>query len=172
MSFGRKTLGQQDKNIKEVETFPRQSVRRRQYKPAKIIFNNDNCVVDCILRDISETGARVKVDGAFDCPPDIAMQLPDGTRRMCEVIWFRNLEMGVKFVGEGTVRLSNRVEKARSLLDMAERNAPDEIERFLKIYRHLHDAELEQAMGDVREAHEKLIGALRRAIADERSAAA
>ena len=54
----------------------------------------------CIVRDISETGARLALLGGESLPEQFDLVLsPNGAvNRLCHVIWRSDREVGVKFI--------------------------------------------------------------------------
>ncbi len=71
-------------------------------KTARIIFNNENSSVDCTLRDISDSGAKVRVNGWFDVPQEVQLQIPEGVERFgqladCNVVWHHGDLLGLAF---------------------------------------------------------------------------
>ncbi len=81
----------------------RASSRVRRYKAARLIFNdkNDNqTVVDCMLHDISDTGARVRLKSLFDGPKQIVLEVSNDFTRSADVMWYRNNELGLRFQDE------------------------------------------------------------------------
>ncbi len=81
----------------------RASPRVRRYKPARLVFNdkNDNqTVVDCMLRDITARGARVRLKSLFDGPKQVVLEVIDEFTCSADVIWYRNNELGLRFQGE------------------------------------------------------------------------
>jgi len=68
-------------------------------KGGKISFNNESSIVDCIVRDQSEGGARLEFQEHFDCPRFIILRISDGEAIICEVRQFAHNIMGVKFLG-------------------------------------------------------------------------
>jgi hypothetical protein len=54
---------------------------------------------DCMLSDISDTGARIKVDDAETLPDRFFLLLSNrGTaRRVCRVVWRKSSQIGVHF---------------------------------------------------------------------------
>jgi hypothetical protein len=65
--------------------------------PAKIIFDCFTAV-GCVVRDLSEGGARLDVQGAGTLPPVFDL-LADGAEgfRTCEVAWRSGDHLGVSF---------------------------------------------------------------------------
>ncbi len=75
----------------------RGAVRRRRLKSAKIIFNDASSVIDCRIRDISTTGARLECESAYSCPKEMVLEDSDGNSVACEVVWATDTQLGVRF---------------------------------------------------------------------------
>lgn len=79
----------------------RGAARHRVLKPAKIARIDAKSLVDCQLRDISETGARLRCAALAAVPNDFYLVFPtEGMRRLAKVCWRRGEEIGVHFVGD------------------------------------------------------------------------
>lgn len=76
----------------------RTAARHRVYKAASLSFNNDGSVMNCVVRDISDSGARLEFERYFDCPRLTRLRISDGRAFDCEVRWFANKIMGVSFL--------------------------------------------------------------------------
>lgn len=62
------------------------------------------------MRDLSDSGARLLLDGSIDAPDTFELIIDmDGLEADCRVVWRRGKEVGVIFVG-GT----RKVEKKRT----------------------------------------------------------
>lgn len=72
--------------------------RHRVFKGAKLYFNNDMSVMDCVVRNMSEGGARLQFEADFDCPRFVTLKMSEGATYDCEVRQFANAVMGVKFL--------------------------------------------------------------------------
>lgn len=75
----------------------RGAVRLRRLKSAKMIFNDSASVIDCRIRDLSTTGARLECESAFACPKEVVLQDSDGNSVDCEVVWASETQLGVRF---------------------------------------------------------------------------
>ncbi|MDP6951778.1 MAG: PAS domain S-box protein [Alphaproteobacteria bacterium] len=73
--------------------------RKKVYKGARLSFNDEQSVMNCIVRDVSDNGARLEFKSHFDCPQYATLRLDDGRSFDCEVMRFANLIMGVKLIG-------------------------------------------------------------------------
>ena len=72
--------------------------RHRVFKGARLYFNNDTSVMDCVVRNMSEGGARLEFQADFDCPRFVTLKMSEGATYDCEVRQFANAVMGVKFL--------------------------------------------------------------------------
>ena len=54
--------------------------------------------VECELKDLSQTGARLKFSDPKCAPQEFLIRLESGVLRWCQVIWRSNAEIGVKFI--------------------------------------------------------------------------
>jgi hypothetical protein len=101
--------------------------RWAQRKPglmgALIAYHPVKPPVDCIIRDMSATGARIEIGGAWgeafnsaeDVPDHVTLLMRlDKTEVDCEVVWRRTKQFGVRFRGGMrplSRKLSSRNEK-------------------------------------------------------------
>lgn len=70
--------------------------RHRVLKAGKILF--DGAVVDCTVRNISETGAALEVESPVGIPLKFTLLIePDRVKRPCSVIWRKVRRIGVRF---------------------------------------------------------------------------
>jgi len=78
----------------------RKLLRQRVLKSAKIVYNRDHSVVDCMVRNISTNGAQLSLPNTLGIPPRFDLRLEaDGQRLGCEVIWRHAQRIGVRFIG-------------------------------------------------------------------------
>ena len=77
----------------------RMSARQKALLQGRIYFNNRRMSVDCMIRDLSGEGARLKIAGAVSVPDLAELYLParDEYRRI-KVQWRHGDEVGVAFV--------------------------------------------------------------------------
>ena len=72
--------------------------RRTLLRNAKILYKNRSCVMDCVIVNISESGAKLRPADMPLCPDEFALQLHAGHYLDCEVVWRRQNVLGVRFV--------------------------------------------------------------------------
>src|SRR3954452_1380002 len=94
------------RNTKAASTAPRPPApsprgvtgRNKTMKSAKIVFNKNQSVLDCFVRDLSPTGAKLSVGDLAAVPRNFILELHDGTRHDCERVRAMGLEIGVRFL--------------------------------------------------------------------------
>jgi hypothetical protein len=78
--------------------FDRAAPRTRTLLQARIEFNNGATTVDCTVRDLSDTGARLQVGESVVIPSKFALFVPKHNRRYGAVLrWHRGGFAGVEF---------------------------------------------------------------------------
>ena len=77
----------------------RTATRQKALLQGRIYFNNRRMSVDCMIRDLSGEGARLKIAGAVSVPDAAELYLParDEYRRI-KIPWRHGDEVGVAFV--------------------------------------------------------------------------
>ena len=85
----------------------RKCLRRAMNRRVAILRGNGELVAVCSLLDISDTGARVKLPqdwGNAELLPEFVLSLSERGNifRQCLVVWRRNREVGVRFIGRET----------------------------------------------------------------------
>jgi hypothetical protein len=67
-------------------------------------------ICECVMRDISDTGARLKVDSAQSAAIDeipsefiLTISRSGNVFRRCKLVWRQNDELGVHFSGTATL---------------------------------------------------------------------
>ena len=76
----------------------RQHLRSRVLKGAKIVIG-DCSLFDCLVRDLTKTGARVKIANTVHLPDRFALSFDGGRSfRECAVIWREFAEAGIQFL--------------------------------------------------------------------------
>jgi hypothetical protein len=79
----------------------RRSRRARSLLKGQIIFNNRYSILDCTIRDISETGARIAFAHPLEIPEEFELDIPkkELTAR-ARVVWSNGSEHGLIFIQE------------------------------------------------------------------------
>jgi hypothetical protein len=109
----------------------RSSKRHRTYLDGRIIFNNRCSVINCTVRDVSDTGARIAFSHVILIPIEFELEIPKkGLSVGACVMWSNGKEHGVKFTTspEAAVlsQASQVLDQTRSLdSNVPEPSAPD-----------------------------------------------
>ena len=79
----------------------RASQRRRTLKQGKIVLS-DWQVLDCLIRDMSETGARLEIGGVTELPKAFRLLVASSNLLYpVDLAWQAGLGVGVRFTGPG-----------------------------------------------------------------------
>ena len=102
-------------------TEKRHSPRQKSFLRGYVYFGNSPSAVDCLVRDFSDTGARLKFSGAPAVTEILDLHIPvKGQSFRSRVQWHADDEIGVNFdclaaagtsAHEGDVDLANRVNR-------------------------------------------------------------
>lgn len=76
----------------------RTAARKRTLLGAKIIFNDGHSVFDCVVRNLSDTGAMIQIENPLSAPSIFNLQLSDSRLLACQVRWRKINSLGVHFV--------------------------------------------------------------------------
>jgi hypothetical protein len=84
----------------------RKAPRKFLKYPARIESGDGTVLGECLLADISQSGARLKIKSEGTLPNRFTLLLgsPSGARRQCRVVWRRGDEIGVEFNKEPAVK--------------------------------------------------------------------
>ena len=75
--------------------------RQRVFLKGRIVFNNGASSMDCLVRDMSATGARVSLSETTTLPEAFELYIPQKDRTYrCKLAWRREDGVGVNFVDE------------------------------------------------------------------------
>lgn len=75
----------------------RHSPRLRTFKGGSIIFGVA-AAIDCVIRNMSETGAALEVESPVGIPDEFTLLTkPEFVKRNCRVAWRSAMRIGVQF---------------------------------------------------------------------------
>lgn len=76
----------------------RKSTRSRVLKSAKLVVDRSS-IIDCVVRNLTNKGARIQIANKVDLPKDFEMTFDGGySIRQCRLVWRTVTETGVEFV--------------------------------------------------------------------------
>lgn len=115
-----------------VEQERRASVRKRAFLKGVICFNKRSSTLECMIRDISDDGARLVVSSAVAVPSDFELFIPSKNEYLeARQRWRRGDELGVEFLREQELAglansaksadLATRVERLEEQVEMLKR---------------------------------------------------
>jgi hypothetical protein len=79
----------------------RQVPRTRMIKSVRIISAEK--ALDCVVLDLSATGARIHLTTEWDVPETVLLRLPDGAVRPARRRWQRDADAGFEFIEVATL---------------------------------------------------------------------
>lgn len=74
----------------------RAQARKKSFLQGRVYFNNRSSTADCVIRDITEAGARLKFSGTASVPEVFELHIPNKHEIFrAHVIWHHGDEIGV-----------------------------------------------------------------------------
>ncbi len=100
----------------QVGSEARMAARRRMLKSGKIAYADRHVTIDCLVRDMSATGARVRVEGSVTAPDTFELLIPlDGLEANCQVVWRAGADIGIKFLAAPRMVAAKRTQAINAL---------------------------------------------------------
>jgi hypothetical protein len=97
--------------------------RARSILGAHIVFNNRNSTVDCQIRNISKSGARLAISNTFTLPEEFDIEVPQkGRTYRARLCWRDEQSAGVEFVLD-TTDASSRGDTNMRIAELEAENA-------------------------------------------------
>jgi hypothetical protein len=79
--------------------------RTKTLYKGKVVTDDRFCVMDCTVRDLSESGARIEFGSNFVPPPLFELEIPAKQLRFrAQRVWSSGLRLGVAFLGADSRR--------------------------------------------------------------------
>jgi two-component system cell cycle response regulator len=86
--------------LKQEKTDNRRLRRSRVFLHGKIVFDNGGVSSDCVIRDLSEAGAKVRLPAEMAVPHQLYLiETRRGLAYVARVTWARDAELGLEFHG-------------------------------------------------------------------------
>lgn len=103
----------------------RRQLRKRMLKGGTIAFSGRHATIACVVRDISDTGARLQVAQANGVPDTFELIIElDGFEAPVEVVWRTVGEIGVRFLAQPSKVAPKRAQSVEVTLPAAARAKP------------------------------------------------
>ena len=141
----------------------RAAPRRRALKGAKIVFNGS--VLDCMVRNVSERGARVSLPSPTPLPDRVALHMPGGAAYQAQRKWTLGGDSGFAFDSAGTLQAAAAA-RALALHEGLAAYSPAPVLAQLLAERCFDDRALQDLALKLGEAHAALAAALGAMAAD------
>ena len=71
--------------------------RRTAYETGTIVPDDGGTAIECVIKNISEEGAKLRCEPNVGFPDRFKLCLSDGTELPCEVTWRTEETIGVRF---------------------------------------------------------------------------
>ncbi len=82
------------------DQLPPRAVRSRTILGARALFNDGRSSLDCYIRNLSATGARLNFESTLGLPDTFVLEIPSrGQLLTVAVRWRKDAAVGVEFVG-------------------------------------------------------------------------
>ena len=115
----------------------RKQPRSRAFIGGKIDYNNSFCVIDCLVKDISDTGARLTFADTAIIPNEFNLRLPQkGQTRRVKLAWRHHDKVGVSFVEDKpqaeiiSLNIARRLKDAENDRDRLQRRVDDIVSKY------------------------------------------
>ena len=76
----------------------RRNERRRTLKEGRIIFNDHQSVINCLVRNLSDNGACLEVPSPIGIPAFFDLELGQSGSWSCRIAWRQSRRIGVAFL--------------------------------------------------------------------------
>lgn len=129
---------------------PRTNERKRTMLGAQIIFNNRNSTLDCQVRNISPTGARLALSDTVALPEEFDLHVPQkGRTYRAKLRWRHNDSIGVEIEGDQAQAGATRPAPADLALRLAELETENATLRLkvMELQRKLEEKDAPVAAG-------------------------
>ncbi|WP_310619904.1 PilZ domain-containing protein [Flexibacterium corallicola] len=85
------------------ETERREKLRRKTLKEGRIVFGDHDRVIDCVIRDLSDTGARLQTANTQGIPDEFYLYIVQLRQRVTVKVRWRTMDsLGVEYTGSLT----------------------------------------------------------------------
>ncbi|MDB5601860.1 MAG: type pilus assembly PilZ [Xanthobacteraceae bacterium] len=118
----------------------RNTIRKKSFLQGRIYFNNRRSALDCLIRDISDTGAKLIFSDSVQTPDIIELYVPHKEQTLrAEVQWRRGEEMGVAFT-DAEVLATDRPAGSATELAARVQKLEDEVASLRRLLKRMKAA--------------------------------
>jgi hypothetical protein len=84
--------------IRRIIVDQRPASRVRTIMQGRIVFNNRSATLDCVIRNLSESGAKLELSCSVTLPDRFELVIPrKGETRRARIVWRKDDLMGIAF---------------------------------------------------------------------------
>ncbi len=87
---------------RETDSDVRNEPRQRSLRTGLISYNDGRTTMDCVIRNMNKTGAKLECTSWFNCPEFVSLVIGVGELAdepiKCQMKWQDNLQIGVEFL--------------------------------------------------------------------------
>jgi hypothetical protein len=84
----------------ETPTNRRRKPRRTVFNRAYIYFHGVDACIDCLVLDLSESGARLAIESSLDIPDLFKLVRKNLPTLHCQTVWREGKSIGVRFIAD------------------------------------------------------------------------
>ena len=136
----------------------RRESRKASLKRAQVVF--EGAGFDCIVENMSGSGARVRFNNPVALPEVLALRFNDGTSHPALRRWTHGEVAGLGLSGEGPAAESERRHLAQAVYDAVAATDPTEALRLLRHVWFFGDDDLRRAADTLELARARFVSAL------------
>jgi hypothetical protein len=140
-------------------TEQRQDDRKGFLKRAQILVGSTG-VVDCVVENLSATGARVRLGSPTVLPETFALRFRDGAPHAARRRWSRGTAVGIAFEGAGPVAEAERRHMVEAVRDASLAADPAAMLGLLRAAWFFEDEQLRLAAADLEAVWARFAAAL------------
>ena len=139
-------------------TEQRQDHRKGVLKRAQVVV--DGAVLDCIVENLSATGAKLRFAPPAPLPEALALRFPDGTSHAARRTWSRGATVGIAFEGGGPAAEAERRHLVEAVREASLAADPAAMLDLLRTGWFFGDEQLRRAAADLELAQVRFTAAL------------
>ena len=143
-----------------VEAIEQRHAARKGFLKRALIVLDGGGVVDCVVENLSATGARLRLGNPRPLPEAFALRFPDGTSHPARRRWSRGTAVGVAFEGAGPAAEAERRHMAEAVREASLAADPAAVLALLHTAWFFGDEHLRRAAAELELAHVRFTAAL------------
>jgi len=153
---------QEDKNGQPSAETPRRGARRKRVlKGARLVLGGGLSTIDCTIKDISATGARIRMMDVTQLSGKLRVAMPDGEMLDAEVIRNTGVELGLRFIGDRRPSFAPPPDALEEVILALDRMPVKALIKQIMGLKEHEDPEVAEATREFATAEDKLANILR-----------